>query len=48
MIHFREEVIAMPKPYSLDLRKRVVRFVEAGHSRRAAAAHFGASVSSRS
>lgn len=28
----------MPKPYSLDLRERVVRFVEAGHSRRAAAA----------
>lgn len=35
----------MPKPYSLDLRERVVRFVEAGHSRRAAAAHFGVSVS---
>src|SRR5271154_1787177 len=30
----------MPKPYSLDLRERVVGFVEAGHSRRAAAAHF--------
>ncbi|MER9433306.1 helix-turn-helix domain-containing protein, partial [Mesorhizobium sp. M0408] len=29
----------------LDLRERVVRFVEAGHSRRAAAAHFGVSVS---
>jgi transposase len=35
----------MPKPYSLDLRERVVGFVEAGHSRRAAAAHFGVSVS---
>ncbi|WP_287308272.1 transposase, partial [Mesorhizobium sp.] len=35
----------MPKPYSLDLRERVVRFVEAGHSRRTAAAHFGVSVS---
>jgi transposase len=30
----------MPKPYSLDLRERVVSYVEAGHSRRAAAAHF--------
>src|SRR5271167_1064607 len=35
----------MPKPYSLDLRERVVGFVEAGHSRRAAAAHFRVSVS---
>ncbi len=35
----------MPKPYSLDLRERVVRFVEAGHSGHAAAAHFGVSVS---
>ena len=35
----------MPKPYSLDLRERVVRFVDAGHSRHAAAAHFGVSVS---
>ena len=35
----------MPKPYSLDLRERVVRFVEDGHSRRAAAAHFNVSVS---
>jgi transposase len=35
----------MPKAYSLDLRKRVVRFVEDGHSRRAAAARFEASVS---
>jgi len=25
----------MPRPYSLDLRERVVRFVEEGHSRRA-------------
>src|ERR1700722_19245286 len=30
----------MPKPYSLDLRERVVGYVEAGHSRRAGAAHF--------
>ena len=29
----------MPKPYSLDLRERVVGFVEEGHSRHAAAAH---------
>lgn len=29
----------MPKPSSLDLRERVVRFVEAGHSRHAAAAN---------
>jgi transposase len=35
----------MARPYSLDLRERVVRFVEAGHSRHAAAAHFGVSVS---
>jgi transposase len=35
----------MPKPYSLDLRGRVVDFVEDGHSRRAAAAHFKVSVS---
>lgn len=35
----------MPKPYSQDLRARVVRRVEAGHSRRAAATHFGVSVS---
>ena len=35
----------MPKAYSLDLRERVVGFVEAGHSRRAAAAHFDVSPS---
>jgi transposase len=35
----------MPKPYSLDLRERVARFVEAGRSRHAAAAHFQVSVS---
>lgn len=35
----------MPKAYSLDLRERVAGFVDAGHSRRAAAAHFGVSVS---
>ena len=33
------------KAYSLDLRMRVVEFVEAGDSRHAAAAHFGVSVS---
>ena len=36
----------MVRPYSVDLRERVVRFVVAGHSRHAAAAHFGVSVSS--
>jgi transposase len=35
----------MPKPYSLDLRERVVGFVEDGHSRRTAAAQFRVSVS---
>jgi transposase len=30
----------MVKPLSNDLRERVVAFVEVGHSRRAAAAHF--------
>ncbi len=35
----------MPKPYSLDLRERVVRYVEAGRSRCAAAAHFRVSPS---
>lgn len=35
----------MPKAYSLDLRERVARFVDAGYSRRAAAAHFGVSAS---
>lgn len=35
----------MPKAYSLDLRERVASFVTAGHSRHAAAAHFGVSVS---
>jgi transposase len=35
----------MPRPYSLNLRERVVRFVEAGRSRHAAADHFGVSVS---
>ena len=34
----------MTKAYSIDLRRRVVRFVESGHSRRAAAAHFEVSV----
>lgn len=35
----------MPKAYSLDLRERVAGFVDAGHSRRAAASHFDVSVS---
>ncbi len=35
----------MPKPLSNDLREHVVAFVEAGHSRRAAAVHFGVSPS---
>lgn len=33
------------KAYSLDLRRRVVAFVEAGHSRHAASARFAVSVS---
>jgi transposase len=36
----------MVKPYSLDLRERVVRWVEAGHPVRQAAETFGVSVSS--
>jgi transposase len=35
----------MPKRYSLDLRERVVRYVDEGHSRHAAAAHLRVSVS---
>ena len=35
----------MGRSCSLDLRSRVVAFVEAGHSRRAAARHFGVSES---
>jgi len=35
----------MPKPYSLDLRERVLSYVDEGDSRRAAAAHFKVSVS---
>lgn len=35
----------MPKAYSLDLRERAARFVEAGRSCHAAAAHFSVSVS---
>ena len=31
----------MGQPFSVDLCERVARFVEAGHSRRAAARHFG-------
>ncbi len=34
----------MTRAYSLDLRERVVRFVEAGHSCHAAARHFAVSV----
>jgi transposase len=34
----------MTKSYSLDLRRRVARFVEAGHSCHAAARHFDVSV----
>lgn len=33
----------MGRSYSSDLRERVIGFVEAGHSRRAAARHFGVS-----
>jgi transposase len=39
------EVIPMSRPYSTDLRERIVAFVEAGHSCRQAAAHFQVSVS---
>lgn len=35
----------MPHPLSNDLRKRVAKFVEAGHSRHEAAERFGTSVS---
>ena len=35
----------MAKSYSVDLRQRIIRFVEAGGSRRAAARHFGVSMS---
>lgn len=35
----------MGKSYSLDLRERVIAHVGAGHSRRAAARHFGVSAS---
>jgi len=35
----------MTRPYSVDLRERVVAFVESGHSRHQAAAHFQVSVS---
>lgn len=34
----------MTKAYSLDLRRRVIRFVDGGHSRHEAAAHFDVSV----
>lgn len=35
----------MGKPYSLDLRERIVAYVEAGHSARAAGRLFGVSAS---
>ncbi len=35
----------MPHPLSNDLRERVVSYIEAGHSRHEAAAHFDTSVS---
>lgn len=35
----------MGKPYSLDLRSRIVAYVDAGHSARAAARRFGVSAS---
>lgn len=35
----------MPRAYSLDLRERIARFVNAGHSCRAAASCYGVSVS---
>lgn len=35
----------MGKPISVDLRDRIVVFVDAGHSRREAAAHYSVSVS---
>jgi transposase len=35
----------MPHPLSNDLRERVVAYIEAGHSRHEAAAHFDTSVS---
>jgi transposase len=35
----------MSKSYSIDLRERVVGFIDTGHSRRAAARHFGVSES---
>lgn len=35
----------MGKPYSLDLRERIVRYIEQGHSARSAAVVFGVSAS---
>lgn len=35
----------MGKPYSLDLRERIIGFIEDGGSRRGAAGHFGVSAS---
>lgn len=35
----------MGKPYSMDLRERIWRYIAAGHSRRAAACVFGVSAS---
>jgi transposase len=45
VIPSHKEVIRHAKAYSLDLRRRVVRFVEMGRSRHAAASHFDVSVS---
>jgi putative transposase len=36
----------MPRPYSLDLRERVIARIEAGETRTAAAAHFAVSAPS--
>lgn len=36
----------MPRPYSMDLRERVIGLIESGASRTAAAAHFGVSAPS--
>ena len=44
MIHFRKEVICGPGPIRSICVSALWVFVEAGHSRNAAAAHFGISV----
>src|SRR5262245_63408995 len=45
MVIHRDWRWIMGKGYSLDLRKRIAGWVEAGHSRREAARHFGVSES---